>query len=53
MQQRFRHGEAAERAQLEWGKDYPSENWKTYESSTKDLEKIDETEKEVLLPSTL
>ena len=48
MQQRFRHSEAAEKCQIEWGTEYPSENWKTYEGCTKDLlEKIDETEKEV------
>ena len=48
MQQRFRHSDAAQRCQIEWGNEYPSENWKTYESSTKDLlEKIEETGNEV------
>lgn len=49
MQQHFRHSDAAEKTQIEWSTEYPSANWKTYESSTKELlEKVEETEKEVL-----
>ena len=41
IQQRLRHSEAAEQAQIEWGTKFPTENSKTYESSNKDLvEKI-------------
>jgi hypothetical protein len=45
IQQHLRHSEAAERAQIEWGTKFPTENSKTYESSNKDLvEKIDAAE---------
>ena len=48
MQQRFRHSEAAEQCQIEWGKDYPFENWKTDEYTNNLAWKIDEAEKQVL-----
>ena len=47
IQQRLRHGEAAEQAQMEWGTKFPPENWKTYDWSNKDLlEKIEATERD-------
>lgn len=46
IQQHLRHGDAAEKAQIEWNKNQ-WENGKTYEDSNKDLvEKIEATEKE-------
>jgi hypothetical protein len=47
IQQRLRHSDAAEQAQIDWGTKFPSENWKTYDWANQDLlEKIEATEKD-------
>lgn len=51
IQLRTRNSEAAEKAQVVWGTQYPDANSNTFESSQKDLrEKINETENEVRAP---
>ena len=48
IQLRLRHGEEAEKTQIEWGTQYGPYNLKTYDDATKELiDSIDATEKEV------
>lgn len=54
IQQRLRHGEGAEKTQIEWGTQYPDQNSTKYEDATKQLvEALEGTEKDVNLPIIL
>ena len=48
VQQRLHHSEAAEKTQIEWGTEYPSQNSITYTDGTKQLvEALEGVEKDV------
>ena len=51
VQQRLRHGEAAEKANQYWGTSFPDTNSDTYDMATSKLTRsVEETEKDVSCP---